>query len=105
MNPSRSALNLRLIGCAVVALVALALGFAMPEFATFQATNWALFGLLAVSLTLVWGHGGIFSFGQGAFFGIGAYAYSVAAMNILPVTNETVSSVVVAALAAAALYA
>jgi len=96
---------LRLIGCAVVALVALALGFAMPEFATFQATNWALFGLLAVSLTLVWGHGGIFSFGQGAFFGIGAYAYSVAAMNILPVTNETVSSVVVAALAAAALAA
>jgi branched-chain amino acid transport system permease protein len=105
MNPSNSALKLRLIGCAVVALVALALGFAMPEFATLQATNWALFGLLAVSLTLVWGHGGIFSFGQGAFFGIGAYAYSVAAMNILPATNETVSSVVVAALAAAALAA
>ena len=75
----------------------------MPEFAVMQATSWVLYGLLAVSLTLVWGHGGIFSFGQGAFFGIGAYAYSLAAINFLPVTNETLSSVVVATLAAAIL--
>ncbi|SAL81191.1 branched-chain amino acid ABC transporter [Caballeronia arvi] len=105
MTPSHGGLNPRLIGCAVVAMVAIGLGFVMPEFATLQATNWVLYGLLAISLTLVWGHGGIFSFGQGAFFGIGAYAYSIAAINFLPTTNETISSVLVAAIAAAALAA
>jgi branched-chain amino acid transport system permease protein len=103
MKSSNSTLRLRLVTCAVVALVCLALGVLMPEFAVMQATSWVLYGLLAVSLTLVWGHGGIFSFGQGAFFGIGAYAYSLAAINFLPVTNETLSSVVVATLAAAML--
>jgi len=103
MKSSNSTLRLRLVTCAAVALVCLALGGLMPEFAVMQATSWVLYGLLAVSLTLVWGHGGIFSFGQGAFFGIGAYAYSLAAINLLPVTNETLSSVVVATLAAAIL--
>ena len=39
----------------------------------------AVFGLLALSFTFVWGHAGMFSFGQAAFFGIGGYAYGVAA--------------------------
>src|SRR6201991_96260 len=103
MKSSNSTLRLRLAACAVVALCCLVLGVLMPEFATLQLTSWALYGLLAVSLVFVWGHGGIFSFGQGAFFGIGAYAYSLAAINLLAFTNETLSSVVVATLAAAIL--
>ena len=37
--------------------------------------------ILALSLALVWGFGGILCFGQTAFFGVGAYTYAVAAVN------------------------
>ncbi len=37
--------------------------------------------ILALSLGLIWGYGGILCFGQTAFFGIGAYAYTIAAVN------------------------
>ena len=50
MKSSNSTLRLRLVACAVVALVCLALGVLMPEFAVMQATSWVLYGLLAVSL-------------------------------------------------------
>ena len=36
--------------------------------------QYMLYGLLAMSLGLIWGFGGIVSFGQAAFFGLGAYA-------------------------------
>ncbi|MEZ2349814.1 ATP-binding cassette domain-containing protein [Caballeronia sp. RCC_10] len=103
MNYAKVSLRHRLLACTAVTIILLVLGVAMPEFATLQATSWALFGLLAVSLTLVWGHGGIFSFGQGAFFGVGAYVYSLTAINLLPVTHETLSAVILGTLAAAAL--
>ncbi len=34
--------------------------------------------ILALSLSLIWGYSGIFSFGQSAFMGIGSYTYSIA---------------------------
>ncbi len=37
--------------------------------------------VLALSLALVWGFGGILCFGQAAFFGLGGYTYAVAALN------------------------
>ena len=37
--------------------------------------------ILALSLGLIWGYGGILCFGQTAFFGIGAYAYTIASVN------------------------
>ncbi len=43
---------------------------------------YASFGILALSLGLVWGYGGILSLGQAAFFGLGGYAYAVAAINL-----------------------
>jgi urea transport system permease protein len=36
-----------------------------------------IFALLALSLDFLWGKGGILSFGQGAFFGLGAYAVAI----------------------------
>lgn len=36
-----------------------------------------IFGILAVSLDLAWGYGGILSLGHGALFGIGAYAMGI----------------------------
>ena len=45
----------------------------IPEFWSFLFSRYMLFGLLALSLGLIWGFAGILSFGQAAFFGIGAY--------------------------------
>jgi branched-chain amino acid transport system permease protein len=81
-----------------VTMVAAA-GF-IPEFRALQFTSWAIYGLLALSLALVWGHGGIFSFGQGAFFGIGGYAYGISAINLSGMTGETFSAVIVAVIIA-----
>jgi branched-chain amino acid transport system permease protein len=40
-----------------------------------------IMAMLALSLGLVWGVGGILSFGQSAFFGIGGYAYALYSLN------------------------
>ncbi|MBT6442945.1 MAG: branched-chain amino acid ABC transporter permease, partial [Alphaproteobacteria bacterium] len=48
--------------------------------------------LLALSMGFLWGYGGILSFGQTAFFGLGGYGYAVLALN----TGETTGSVFVA---------
>lgn len=37
---------------------------------------------LSLSLSLIWGMSGIFSFGQMVFFGIGGYAYAIISMNL-----------------------
>lgn len=62
---------------------------------------WLSFGIVALSLDLVWGKAGIFSFGQNALFGIGAYAYAITALNVFPITLETGSALIVAALVSA----
>ena len=51
---------------------------------------------LALSLCFLWGFTGIFSFGQTAFFGVAGYCYGVVAINLMPVTGETASALVVA---------
>jgi len=49
---------------------------------TYTLTVLLIYGLLGLSLGLVWGFGGILCFGQGAFFGLGAYCYAIAAINV-----------------------
>lgn len=41
-----------------------------------RATVWLDLGLFALSIALMWGYGGILSFGQATFFGLGAYGYA-----------------------------
>ena len=48
----------------------------------FNLTVYIIMSILALSLALVWGHGGILCFGQAAFFGLGGYAYAIAAINM-----------------------
>lgn len=52
-------------------------------------TSWIIFGLVAFSLDLVWGKGGDLSLGHTVFFGLGAYVYGIAAINLAPVTGNT----------------
>ena len=59
--------------------------------------------ILALSLALIWGAGGILSFGQAAFFGLGGYTYAVAAINLGDSTWAVVLAMVVPALFAALL--
>ncbi len=55
---------------------------ALPLVASpYNMTLLITYALLALSLGLVWGVGGILCFGQGAFFGLGAYVYAIAAIN------------------------
>lgn len=65
------------LGIVAVLVVATILGDA----ALGQLTLWLVESLLALSLVVVWGHAGIFSLGQSALYGIGAYAFGVIAVN------------------------
>jgi len=85
----------------VVVVAVLALSPLLSTATELKWTLWLSFGILALSLTLVWGVAGIFSFGQNAFFGIGGYAFAVAAFNFFPATGETLSALILGACVAA----
>ena len=62
---------------------------------------WLSFGVAALSLTFIWGKAGIFSFGQNAIFGLGAYGYAIVSLNVFPLTGETGSALLIAGVAGA----
>lgn len=82
-------------------IVALLVSPELSSAAQLKWTLWLSFGIAALSLDFVWGKAGIFSFGQNALFGIGGYAYAVIAINLFPVTMETGTALIGAAVAAA----
>lgn len=67
----------------LAAMVTIAVGVpqVVDQFGLLQLTVFAAMCILALSLGFVWGYGGILCFGQSAFFGLGAYAYAVTAIN------------------------
>ncbi|MBW1646376.1 MAG: branched-chain amino acid ABC transporter permease [Deltaproteobacteria bacterium] len=52
-------------------------GFFLPRFYLYLASLILVAGLLATSLNLVLGHGGMYQFHHAVFYGIGAYAYAL----------------------------
>jgi len=64
-----------------------------------------IYGMLALSLALVWGFGGVLCFGQAAFYGLGAYAYAISAANIGESTIPMILAVAIPFLFAGALGA
>jgi len=92
-----------------VAVVIVGLAFtliapaALQLFTIINLTTAIALALLALSLALIWGYGGILCFGQTAFFGLGAYAYTVAAINFGGTTWAVLVAVLVAAAFAAVL--
>lgn len=66
----------------ITVIVGLALAFLLPlGVDTFTLTVLSIYALLGLSLGFIWGFGGILCFGQAAFFGLGAYAYAISAIN------------------------
>ncbi len=75
--------NWSLVTVGVVGLALLiGLPLALDLFSLLQITLYAVLAILALSLAFIWGYGGILCFGHSAFFGLGAYAYAVAVINI-----------------------
>jgi branched-chain amino acid transport system permease protein len=94
-------------GLVAVGVLGLALLIGLPIFldlfALLQVTLYAIFGILALSLAFIWGYGGILCFGHSAFFGLGAYTYAVAVINIGESTGPLLIAMLLPAVLAAAL--
>lgn len=63
-----------LITVGIILLLFLILPFVLGEFQTALMAKLLLFGILGISLDLVWGFTGILSFAHGVFFTLGGYA-------------------------------
>ena len=75
------------------ALLALVPTFLDNSFTLNQFARYCVFGMLSVSVALVWGYGGILSFGQGIAFGVAAYgmAMTMQLQSQDPVSNPVPS--------------
>ena len=49
-----------------------------------QLTQFVVYGIFAMGLSLVWGYAGILCFGHAVFFGIGAYIMALTTKNMIP---------------------
>ena len=47
-------------------------------------TQFIIYGVFAMGLSLVWGYTGILCFGHAVFFGLGAYIMALATKNMIP---------------------
>lgn len=77
-----------LIFPAAATVVAMASASFIDPYLCYVATSWVIFGLLGLSLDVVWGRGGFLSLAQTAFYGLGGYFGSVVAINLAPVTGN-----------------
>ena len=88
---------------------ALLIVFAAPELLDVYSVNILirslLYACMAVKVDILWGFTGILSFGQAAFFGIGAYAFGLAITQFDFSAPVAVAAIIAGPLAAAALAA
>ena len=98
---------LNVAGLALVGIVGIAFLVLTPRFAeldtVLELTVYIIMAILALSLALIWGYGGILCFGQSAFFGLGAYTYAIAMFNIGESTIPLLLAVILPAAVAALL--
>ena len=84
-----------LAGVALSALTIVGLPHFVELFTVINATIYVSMAILALSLALLWGFGGVLCLGQTAFFGLGGYAYAVAAINLEDSTPAVLIGVLV----------
>jgi urea transport system permease protein len=98
---------LNFAGLALVGIVGIAFLVLTPRFAeldtVLELTVYIIMAILALSLALIWGYGGILCFGQSALFGLGAYTYAIAMFNIGESTIPLLLAIMVPAAFAALL--
>lgn len=70
-------------------VLALLLARVIDPYLAYVATSWVIFGLLGMSLDVVWGRGGFLSLAQTAFYGLGGYVGSIVAINLSAVTGHS----------------
>ncbi len=87
-----------LLSAVIVMLLAMWLSGAIELYTLLSLTVFLVMGILALSLAFIWGYGGILCFGQAAFFGLGAYAYSIAAIDLGDSTWAVIAAIAVPAL-------
>ena len=75
--------RLDLAHLAVLAALA-ALPLVVDGWQVAQLAQLFCYGLLAMSLALIWGQAGLLCFGQSLFFGLGAYVMGLASLDMLP---------------------
>lgn len=75
------------LGATVIALGAAKI---IDPYLAYVATSLIIFGLLGLSLDVVWGRGGFLSLAQTAFYGLGGYFGSIVAINLSAVTGHSV---------------
>jgi urea transport system permease protein len=66
----------------VAVVAAAALPLFVGAFAITNLTYFLVWVFMALGLSLIWGYGGILSFGQTAFFGLAGYTYGVISINL-----------------------
>jgi branched-chain amino acid transport system permease protein len=98
---------LNIVGLVMVGVIGGAFLVLLPRFTeldiVLEFTVYMIMAILALSLALVWGYGGILCFGQSAFFGLGAYTYAIAMFNIGESTIPFLMAIVLPAAFAALL--
>lgn len=72
---------------------------------THTPTLLVIYALFALSMGIMWGYAGLLSFGHSAFFGLGAYTYAIASMNIQESTLPLLLAIIIPAAAAAVIGA
>ncbi|MBJ7223685.1 ABC transporter permease [Brenneria sp. L3-3C-1] len=89
----------------LVLLLALLLPLGVDSGTIGDFAYFLLWTFCAIGLAAMWGHGGILSFGQTAFFGLAGYAYGVFTLNFGDGVLSTWSGFLLALLLAAAVAA
>lgn len=90
-------------GFGLVTLLFAAFPLVLGPFGSAQFALYFAYAFLGLSLSVIWGYGGILSFGQVAFFGIAGYTFGIVTLNVaspLAITTGILGSVLLAALGA-----
>jgi len=95
------------LGAGFVTVVGLIILYFVPIlfdlFEVLQMTKYVVLSLFVLSLAYIWGFGGILSFGQAGFLGLGGYVFAVSAINMGQTTVPFLMAIGFCALFAAAL--
>jgi branched-chain amino acid transport system permease protein/urea transport system permease protein len=78
----------RFYGVHLIRLIVLLVFALIPltgnDYLTVQLTQYMVYGIFAMSLSLLWGYAGILCFGHAIFFGIGAYVMALITKGMMP---------------------